>query len=87
MVDRRALATAAGGIIAGFVGAAVASTALSDDSEPIRATNFISSDVLVDATVIEMHGYGPDGQPGTFLYDCSHDDEKLVCTQRDPEQP
>lgn len=61
-----------------------------DDDEPAPARADIEAQVVVDAAVIEMHGYGSDGKPGVFLYDCRHvkDEDKakgeptLVCEQR-----
>lgn len=52
------------------------------DARPVPDVN-LSTEVLLDATTIELRGYGPDGEPGVFLYDCEHDGERLVCTQRE----
>lgn len=62
-----------------------------DDPEPPRQpiAAEIDAAVVVDATVVEMRGYGPDGKPGKFLYDCEHADHPelgdptLICTQRE----
>lgn len=71
--------------IIGF--AAGATVEIHREPEPVRATNFVSADVLVDATLVELNGYGPDGKLGKFLYDCVHEDGRLVCTQRKDVQP
>jgi hypothetical protein len=73
-----------GMVSGGGIGVYVAATHL--DEEPVRADVEIPAEVVVDATTIEMRGYGPDGTPGTFLYDCSHESGRLVCTQREGEQ-
>lgn len=38
---------------------------------------------IVDATTVEMRGYGPDGELGVFVYDCEQTGGRLVCTQRE----
>lgn len=78
-------------LIAAVLVLAVAVTALlvhEPDRQPIDRLS-VSADVLVNATVVEMRGYGPDGKPGKFLFDCRATDAPvlgdptLVCTQRE----
>lgn len=62
-----------------------------DPKPPTPVQSQIDAAVVVDATVIEMHGYGPDGEPGVFTYDCQNEvgqpvagvEPTLVCTQRE----
>lgn len=85
-------AGAAGALIGGLlIGALLWAT--DDDPTPARQplAAEIDAAVIVDATVIELHGYGPDGEPGVFLYDCERNNQQsnepgdptLVCTQRE----
>lgn len=60
-----------------------------DDPEPRQPLAAeVDAAIVMDSTTIEMHGYGPDGKIGEFLYDCKHADEPalgdptLICTQR-----
>lgn len=72
-------------VVGAAVGVTVAAAAamLTDDDPKPRATAEIDAEVLVDATVIEMHGYDKNGEPGTYWYDCTSEKGKLVCTQRE----
>lgn len=70
------------GLVAVACGAAVAALIGLPDPPPAEPTVEISTEVLLDAATIELRGYGPDGTPGEFLYDCAHDGDRLVCTQR-----
>lgn len=74
--------------LAAFVtGLAVAR--LGDDDrvrQPIAAE--IEAEVLVDATAVRMHGFDRDGNPGEWVYDCTHAEDpkpgepSLICEQR-----
>lgn len=77
-----ALLCAAAGLLAGTL---LAQAVDEDPKPPQRVAAKIDAQVLVDATVIEMRGYGSDGTPGKFLYDCDYEGQRLICTQR--EQP
>lgn len=82
----------AGALVGGLL-ASVFMWAVDDDPDPREPTTAeIDAAVMMNAAVIEMHGYGSDGQPGEFLYDCRHAEDPgpgeptLVCTQREAEQ-
>jgi hypothetical protein len=71
---------AAIGFLIGFGAIAAIDAVVEPDPAPTR----VDAEVLVDATVVEMHGSGPDGEAGVWTYDCSSQKGKLVCTQREP---
>lgn len=86
-------------IVAGAIGAAIGIAAagitapdqdpLPPPRQPLAAE--VEAAVVVDSTTIEMRGFGPDGKPGKFLYDCERNDAEdlapgdptLICTQRE----
>lgn len=91
-VPRDQYTAAMGGLIGGAaltLAFSWAAGVFDDPAPPVQAD--IEAAVVVDATTIEMRGYGPDGELGTFLYDCRVDSEQpvagveptLVCTQRE----
>lgn len=100
--DRRTTEQLTAGGIGMFIGAGLTllfawSAGAFDDPDPRQVYPAeIDAAVVVDATTIEMHGYGPDGKVGTFLYDCERagegdggvvveegEEPTLVCTQRE----
>lgn len=72
------------GVVVCTFGAGMLAHQALDDDPPVDPRE-IDAAVFVDATTIEMHGYGPDGKPGKFLYDCRYETDRLVCTQQDVE--
>lgn len=86
-------AGAAGALVGGLlIGALVWASDDDPDSPPAPVDAEIQAAMVVNTAVIEMRGYGPDGEPGTFLYDCEQADQPvadvdptLVCTQREVE--
>lgn len=81
MVDRLLLGLIAMLAILGVL------VAVSDEPDPVTPRVELETEALLDAATIEMRGYGPDGEPGTFLYLCETPAERksgdptLVCTQ------
>lgn len=69
------------GLLLGWGAALVAFHVFDDDpADPVT----VDAEAVVDATTIELHGYGPDGKPGVFVYECKRERGQLVCTQQEP---
>lgn len=70
------------GAVLGAWGAYVAWGDRAEAPEVIQPEVEVETEALLDAATIEMRGYDEAGNPGTFLYECVHDGERLVCTQQ-----